>query len=286
MFWTNYHQHCYFCDGTDEPSLYVESAIEKGVKSFGFSSHAPMSLPVPWAVKAERFNEYLQTITGLKERYKNQLPIYVGLEIDYIPGITSPAREDFKVLDYNIGSVHYGHKHPDEGWYWEIDGTQQAYDRGIAEIYGGDVKKAVGSYFALQQEMLTLAPPQVLGHMDKVKMNNQNRHFTEDESWYKQLVFDTLEVAAASGVIIEVNTRGVYKKKTQYPYPSPFVLQRIKELNIPIVLNSDAHHPREITAYFTEAAQMLQELGFKELQILTPQGWQPRPFTAEGIIEQ
>ncbi len=283
MSWSNYHQHCYFCDGTDEPSLYVESAIEKGVKSFGFSSHAPMSLDVPWSIKPHRFEEYLQTIAALRERYKEQLPIYIGLEIDYIPNITSPARADFAMLDYNIGSVHYGHSHPEEGWYWEIDGTQQAYDKGIEAIYHGDIKKAVGSYFALQQEMLQTAPPQVLGHMDKVKMNNQNRHFTEDEPWYRQMVFDTLEAAAQAGVLIEVNTRGVYKKKTAYPYPSPFVLERIKELNIPIVLNSDAHHPREITAYFTEAALMLQNMGFKELNILTPQGWQPRPFSEKGI---
>ncbi len=132
-----------------------------------------MSLDVPWSIKPHRFEEYLQTIADLRERYKEQLPIYIGLEIDYIPNVTSPTRADFAMLDYNIGSVHYGHQHPEEGWYWEIDGTQQAYDKGIAEIYGGDIKKAVGSYFALQQEMLQTAPPQVLGHMDKVKMNNQ-----------------------------------------------------------------------------------------------------------------
>lgn len=284
MPWSNYHQHCYFCDGTDEPSLYVESALEKGIRSFGFSSHAPMSLEVPWSIKPHRFAEYLQTIAQMRNRYQEQLPVYIGLEIDYIPGVTSPARPEFAELDYNIGSVHYGYRHPEEGWYWEIDGTQQAYDRGIQEIYGGDIKKAVTSYFALQQEMIQLAPPQVLGHMDKVKMNNNNRFFTEDEPWYRQLVFDTLEVAAAANILIEVNTRGVYKKKTQYPYPSPFVLQRIKELNIPIVLNSDAHHPREITGYFTETANMLQQIGFTELHILTPQGWQPRPFTKEGIV--
>lgn len=284
MSWSNYHQHCFFCDGTDEPSLYVESAIEKGVLSFGFSSHAPMSLNVPWSIKPHRFEEYLQTIAKLRDQYKDRLPIFIGLEIDYIPKVTSPARADFAMLDYNIGSVHYGYQHPEEGWYWEIDGTQQAYDNGIQQIYGGDIKKAVGSYFALQQEMLSTSPPQVLGHMDKVKMNNQNRFFTEDEHWYRQMVYDTLEAAARAGVLIEVNTRGVYKKKTTYPYPSPFVLERIKELNIPIVLNSDAHHPREITSYFSEAATMLHDLGFKELNILTTDGWQPRPFTEKGII--
>lgn len=284
MSWSNYHQHSYFCDGTDEPSLYVESAIEKGVKSFGFSSHAPMSYQVPWSIKPHRFTEYLQTIAALKAQYSGQLPIYTGLEIDYIPHVTSPARPEFAQLDYNIGSVHYGYKHPEEGWYWEIDGTQKDYDRGIAQIYGGNIQQAVRSYFELQQEMIQTAPPQVLGHMDKVKMNNEDRFFTEDEPWYQQLVFDTIEAAAKAGILIEVNTRGVYKKATRYPYPSPFALARIKELNIPIVLNSDAHHPREITGYFTEAAEMLLNIGFKELHILTPQGWQPRPFTKNGIV--
>jgi histidinol-phosphatase (PHP family) len=82
---------------------------------------------------------------------------------------------------------------------------------------------------------------------------------------------------------VEVNTRGVYKKKTPFPYPSPFILKHLLDMNVPIMLNSDAHHPREITNHFSETAEMLSQIGFRELQIVTKDGLQARPFDKNGI---
>ena len=54
-------------------------------------------------------------------------------------------------------------------------------------------------------------------------------------------------------------------------------------MKIPIMLNSDAHHPREITNYFAESAEMLLKIGFKKLQIVTKNGLEARPFDKNGI---
>ena len=52
------------------------------------------------------------------------------------------------------------------------------------------------------------------------------------------------------GCMLEVNTRGIYKNKTTETYPSLLLLQIAKDFDIPIVLNADAHHPRELMASF------------------------------------
>ena len=57
--------------------------------------------------------------------------------------------------------------------------------------------------------------PDVVGHLDKIKMQNVNgKFFKEEEKWYQEAVIKTLKTIAEKGVIVEVNTRGVYKKAT------------------------------------------------------------------------
>ncbi|MEO1655593.1 MAG: histidinol phosphatase, partial [Bacteroidota bacterium] len=107
--------------------------------------------------------------------------------------------------------------------------------------------------------------------------------FAEEEKWYQKEVIKTLHRIARAGSILEVNTRGIYKKKSSDPYPSPWILAHAKELNIPVVLNSDAHHPSEITQSFAETADLLKDIGFKELMVLVQGHWESRPFNAQGI---
>jgi histidinol-phosphatase (PHP family) len=88
----------------------------------------------------------------------------------------------------------------------------------------------------------------------------------EEEGWYKDLVWKTLKfIADESNCIVEVNTRGMYKKRSETFFPAPHILEQIHHLKIPITLSSDAHHPKELDGYFPEAIQVIKEIGFKEL---------------------
>lgn len=281
--WTNYHQHCHYCDGTDTPETYIEAALAQNVGSFGFSSHATVPFSVPWCIKPHLFDEYIKHIKQLKSKYADQLPIYVGMEIDYIPTLINPRQAQFDSLDYRIGSVHYLQPNPELPLF-EVDGTSKSFREGLETLFANDIRRACELYYSSTRDMLRQCPPDILGHMDKIKMRNtDNCYFSDTDAWYRQAVMDTLDVAAETGVVIEVNTRSMYKKKNTQPYPSYWVLEGIRQRRIPIMLNSDAHQPREITAEFAQTATQLYQLGFRELHIITPQGIAPRPFTAEGI---
>lgn len=39
MPWTNYDNHCKYCDGVEEIEAHVQNAINEGVVSLGFSSY-------------------------------------------------------------------------------------------------------------------------------------------------------------------------------------------------------------------------------------------------------
>jgi histidinol-phosphatase (PHP family) len=57
----------------------------------------------------------------------------------------------------------------------------------------------------------------------------------------------------------------------------------LKEFGIPICLNSDAHHPKEIIGEYKNTAVLLKHLGFKELMVLKNNSWQAMPFDVNGI---
>lgn len=56
-------------------------------------------------------------------------------------------------------------------------------------------------------------------------------------------------------------------------YPSPWILEKILEKSIPIVLNSDAHMPHEINLGFDIALELLKEIGFQEISNYNGTRW-------------
>jgi histidinol-phosphatase (PHP family) len=263
----NFHSHSQHCDGKEQMEDYVKSAISKNFKALGFSSHSPLPFPNEWSLTPESFKQYVSDAHFLIEKYGQQIDLYLGLEIDYIPGHS----EDFEgfmkntPLDYNIGSVHLV-RHPENGKIWFIDGPLEGYVNGVNEIYKGDYKAAVTDFYRQTIRMIETQKPNIIGHIDKVKMHNKQRWFSTSEAWYKQLVNQALEAAAKHNCIIELNTRGLYTGKIDEYFPSTEILHKCFDLNIPMMVNSDAHHPDQLDQQFAEGHELLKKIGFKTLK--------------------
>lgn len=284
--WTNYHSHTHFCDGTDVPEAYAEAALQQGVAIYGFSTHSPVPFDNAWSIKAENVAAYVAQVQAVKQAYLGRLEVYLSMEVDYVPEVTSVQHPSISSLglDYTVGSVHYVEQFED-GTRFEIDYTHSYFDKGIQEIFKGDVRKAVTRYYELIRQMLAEAPPDILGHLDKIKMHNKAKpHFAETDSWYRDAVMETLEATAKAGIVMEVNTRGMYKKLSDEPYPSSWVLKEAHALGIPVMINSDSHHPREITGAFEAATQLVLNAGYKEVRIFKDATWQDKPLTPKGIL--
>ncbi len=279
--WTNFHTHSSFCDGKASLQEMFDSAQDLGLLSLGFSSHAPLPFFRPWAMKAEDMDNYLKEISEITESSK-RMEVYAGLEVDFIPGRIGPSYYSLQ-LDYTIGSVHFVDTFPD-GEPWEIDNTHAVFMRGVDEIFKGDVKAGVCRYFEVTREMLELDCPTILGHLDKIKMHNRDGElFDEGASWYTSQIDLLIEAILRSGVIVEVNTRGKYQNKTTTTYPGLDILTKLASKNIPVTINSDAHHPKDLVNGFVEAVGDLRRAGFKEIMILHEGKWQPTRFNERGI---
>ncbi len=285
MGWTNYHSHSSYCDGKLFPEDYIKAAILAKMPVYGFSSHHPLPFPCKWSMDKAHFPQYIQDIKALKHKYRGKIEIYTGLEIDYIHNVIGPTNSslDLNSLDFTIGSIHFLGPNS-KGEYIEIDGDHNTFLRALNEIFEGDIKALIHNYFENIRKMVLYSPPDIVGHLDKIKIQSVNNDlFSENDTFYIEEVEKTLDVIAASNGIIEVNTRGIYTGKSVSTYPSPWILEKIRSTDIPIMLNSDAHRPEEILASYEASAQMLIQLGFDRVSIYKNNQWQEVGFDLNGL---
>ncbi|NPD47552.1 MULTISPECIES: histidinol-phosphatase [unclassified Lentimicrobium] len=280
MIYSNFHTHSIYSDGKAEMKAYCEKAIELGFHSLGFSDHAPVKFDNSFSIPIEKLEEYFQQVELMKETYKDKLHIFTSLEADFIPGKSYDFdffRQKAK-MDYIIGSIHLVyHKTKDLTWF--IDGgDQQIWDKGLADIFDGDIKKGVTCFYEQNIEMIEEHKPEVVGHLDKIKMHNKERLFSTKDKWYQDLVEACLTSMKRQGSILEVNTRGIYKGRCQELFPSPEVALKAQKMAIPILLSSDAHHPDELNGAYDSVIETLKNSGIKELVEFSIDGWKSNPL--------
>jgi len=279
--WTNYHTHTNFCDGKGSIAEVISTACNLGMPVVGISSHGPLPFERKWCMKSGNIDNYVSEIRKIAS-IESTIEVFAGLEADFVPGKVSPATYRDK-LDYVIGSIHFVDEFLN-GEGWEIDGPYQEFTEGFEKIFRNDMKAVVTRYFELTRQMVNESEPDIVGHLDKIKMQNrEHSRFDEADNWYRSAVRDTLLTILRTECIVEVNTRGLYQGKTTTTYPSPWIIEEIAKMKIPVTLSSDAHHPDDLINRFPPAAGVLLQAGIKKIRILSEGKWTDVAFDEHGI---
>ncbi|HPW99456.1 MAG TPA: histidinol-phosphatase HisJ [Sedimentibacter sp.] len=276
MHLTNLHTHSLYCDGSCSPEEMVLSAINNNFDSLGISSHGPVNKETDWNIKQDKVEEYIEEVKRLKEKYKDKIEIFLGMELDYIPGagFTDLCLSLMKRLDYYIGSVHYLGTLKN-GYMWTVDYTIEELLTGIDESFEGNIRKAVEKYYETVSEMAEKYQPPIIGHLDLFNKNNKdNILFDERDKWYVEAVKKCLNVIKNTSSVIEINTGGIARNYSNEQYPSTLILKMIKGKNIPIMVNSDAHTADGLACKFTDMYKLTNDIGFEHLVYLTKNGWE------------
>lgn len=282
---SNYHNHSNYCDGKATLREMVDFAVAHGFEELGFSGHSPLPYLNTFSIKQDRYLDYCNEVRALRDEYADRLKIHLGLEIDYVPGLCEDFRPLIETggLEYTIGSVHlipqpesigYIRSHPTEAadYLWMIDGAKyERYDEGLQWLFGGDIKRGVRAFFDQNNRMIESQRPTIVGHFDKIVMNNKDRYFHYDEKWFLDLVYETVQLIHETGCICEVNTRGIYKGRHYDFYPARQTLRHMNTLGIPVIVSTDAHLPEDLL--HTEGAyEFLEEIDYRNVL--------SNPFTA------
>lgn len=110
----NYHTHTFRCGHAArvKDEEFVRSAIESGFELLGFSDHTPWPYQSGFENRGvrmtlEQLPDYLASIRALREKYRGQIEIRIGLECEYFPEHLEWLRQTRKEVDYLILGNHY-----------------------------------------------------------------------------------------------------------------------------------------------------------------------------------
>lgn len=270
---TNYHSHCTFCDGRADAEAFIQEAIRQGFSSYGVSSHAPLPFSTHWSMEMADMPAYLERMQALKQQYANRIEVYVGLEIDYLTETHHPGIAFFRELplDYRIGSVHL--LEDPTGALADLDVSSEKFRQKIADRFENDLQGVVCGYFDKLMRMAQTGGIDIVGHADKISMNASfcDPHIIE-QAWYKDKIRAWFSLVAEKGLMMEVNTKAFVEKGFFFPNREHFTL--LKELGIPLMVNSDAHYPEKINDGRMQALCALKEAGITQVRELIGGRWQ------------
>jgi len=253
----NFHTHTAFCDGKNTPEEIVLHSIKNGFDAIGFSGHGYTPFDLRYCMKD--VSGYIKEIKRLKEKYKDKIQIYLGVEEDaYSPS----HRADF---DYIIGSCHYFHV---DGKYYPID-SDYNYFKKCLEVFEYDIEKLADTYYNAFCNYIKKRNPDIVGHYDVITKFDKidiERFLNNNE--YLKIADKYMNEVAKCDVIFEVNTGAISRGFRKKPYPHENLLHILKKNNAKLILASDSHTAETLVFWFDEARKMLKDIGFQYVYTL------------------
>ena len=248
MLCSNFHTHTTYCDGVSTPIEMVDEAIKLGLSELGFSSHSPLD-GEDWCLPADKVTEYFDEISALKEKYRNELKILVGIEQDYMSDkINLP-------FDYIIGSVHSVETAVGER---AVDISSCDVALTVDKYFDGDVYTFCEAYYDRVGDIVARTGCDIIGHFDLVtKFTERGVPIDEMHPRYISAQDKALDKLLLTNAVFEVNTGAMARGYRTSPYPNFRVLGRIFEAERPVVLNSDCHSKDSLTFGFDYVRDML-----------------------------
>ncbi len=237
----NHTTRCNHAEGTVDE--YIQKAIALGIDIYGFSEHAPMDFDEGYRLSFEEMTDYENDILTAKEKYKDDIEILLGYEVDWLPG-----HMDERVLganvDYLIGSVHFIDK-------WSFDNP---------EFIGGwkerDIDEIWQAYFEATEAMAKSGYFDIVGHLDLIKVF---KYLPKQD--VRLLAKASLNAIKKNGMVLELNAAGLRKPIGEI-YPSKALLEEAYALDIPVTFGSDAHSPEQVGFGYEEAVALAKEVGY------------------------
>jgi len=263
----NYHTHNRWCDGNGEIEEVVAAALTAGLTQIGISSHAPVPFTAAYALPLDQLTAYRDEVLRVRAAYAGRIDVILGLELDALPELRAFNEEQILAhgFDFTVGSVHF-QRTDDDGEPWPLDHSEARFAALLRERYAGDIRALVEEHYQRIGELADYPGVSIIGHIDRgVKLWNEGgRYFSEDTPWYRAAVEEALRALAATGRIVELSTGG-WRRGLSEPFPSTWIVRRCRDLSVRMTLNSDSHHPRQLTYVYDRAFALLRATGHTEI---------------------
>jgi len=236
----NYHTHTYRCGhATGKEEEYIQRAIQCGMKHMGFSDHIPFrcsdGFEAGHRVQVAEAKDYVKDIAILREKYKGQINIKIGFEMEYYPEAFAAMRDgaiqfgaEYLILGQHFfGNEHDGHQHV-------IHETQSVEDlEKYTQLVTAAMQSGVISYVA---------------HPDML-------NFVGDRMDYRKETRKICELACQLQIPLEINFLGIRGKRN---YPNEAFWEIAGEVGSPVTFGLDAHDAQ--SAYDGESLKIAESI--------------------------
>lgn len=248
----NYHTHtsrCFHAKGTDEE--YVLAAIEAGFDEIGFADHTPWKFDSDFVshmrMHESELGNYCKSIKHLKEKYKDEISIKLGLECEYFRKYIPWLRE--AIAEHGIDYIILGHHFCED----EKGG-----------IYNGSLTEAEDVYRYAEDiiEAMETGLFSYVAHPDLFM-----RGYDEFDSHCKKVSEEIIKAAIRTGTPLEYNLlglkHGINDGKPGYPHPEFWKIAA--ELRPKVLVGIDAHNPKDYLEHehFRLGYDELRKLGLE-----------------------
>lgn len=240
----NYHTHTKRCHhAIDNEEDYIQASIASGYTELGFSDHSPWmyqsSFHPTMRMEAYEIGDYVSTLLKLKEKYKNQISIKIGLECEYFEKYMDGLKEMLKTypIDYIILGNHY-------------DGSDED------GIYFGFPLKS----WQLTQYVNSCIQAMETGLYSYVAHPDLANYPTDDPFYAEEMQRLCLK-AKQYDIPLEFNLLG-YRTHRHYPCDDFFKIA--KDVGNRVIIGTDAHEANALLDMQTyqQAKNHLKDLGF------------------------
>lgn len=240
----NYHTHTWRCNhavGAEEE--YARHALDRGLEILGFADHTPYFFPGAYyssfRMKPDQLEDYVRTVLSLRERYKGQLQIPLGLETEFYPALIPqllPILRDLPI-DYLLLGQHF-------------------IGNEIGEPYSGSPtgdERVLARYCAQVAEAMHSGLFTYVAHPDLL-------FYRGDRGSYEKHMRLICREARSCGIALELNLLGLQSGRN---YPDPVFWGLAAQEGCQVILGCDAHRPEALSDRTAEetAMQMVRDFG-------------------------
>lgn len=247
----NLHTHTYRCghaDGTDE--AFVLAAIAAGFTHLGFSDHTPFPYENNYQngskMQLQELEGYIASVLALKEKYRQQIRIFLGLECESVPRFFPYLKQLGSTMDYLILGNHG--------------------DWSTGEVYTArlETPQQLEKYVQTAVEGMESGLFLYLAHPDLMLCS-----YPEFDDAAEKLSRQLCREANRLGIPLEYNLYGLQKVKKPncLGYPSLPFWQIVAEENGVACVGVDAHRPENFRdSDFIGAQTLLRSMGIQVLE--------------------
>lgn len=257
----NYHQHTYRCGHADlyvKDEEYIKEYIKMGIRKICFTDHCPEKNKIDkrknMRMDYSEKNEYLESISKLKEKYSDKIKIESGYEVEFLPGEENNIKELKQETDKIILGQHF---------IYGDDGNLKIFVKNTLKEGERFSDSELIRYANYIDRAMELKIPDIIAHPDVFM--NVKEDFSCIDTKISHMICKSAE---RYNIPLEINMAQIfnnvfYKNKKieippkeeqksrllKVPYPNKNFWEIATNYDIKVLYGIDVHHKEQITLF-------------------------------------